>query len=144
MTMSCPSQVRWVCGRKSESGTLCFLIVIAERNPWFFTCLGGRQYIYTQTWRGGFWRTDDALAEESRVVLQRLLYYMKCNKSNKLTSRPDRSMDLTMLEIQNSRERELSDWELLFRDADSRFEFLGGSQPIGSHLWILKARWNAN
>lgn len=54
-----------------------------------------------------------------------------------------RSMDLTMLEIQNSRERELDEWAVLFREADSRFEFLGGTQPTGSRLWILKARWNA-
>lgn len=52
-------------------------------------------------------------------------------------------MDLTMLEIQNSRERELDEWALLFKEADSRFEFLGGSRPTGSRLWILQARWNA-
>lgn len=52
-------------------------------------------------------------------------------------------MDLTMLELQNSQERELGQWEALFQKADSRFEFLGGSQPAGSRLWIIKARWNA-
>jgi len=51
-------------------------------------------------------------------------------------------MDLAMLEMQNARERELDDWAALFHEADSRFEFLGGEQPAGSRLWILKARWN--
>jgi len=52
-----------------------------------------------------------------------------------------RSMDLTMLELQNSREREMEDWVKIFRDADSRFEFKGGKQPAGSNLWILEAVW---
>ena len=53
----------------------------------------------------------------------------------------DRSMDLTMLELQNSKERELDDWKALFNEADERFEFLGGEQPAGSRLWILRAKW---
>ena len=52
-----------------------------------------------------------------------------------------RSMDLTMLELQNSREREMEDWATLFRDADERFDFQGGKQPAGSNLWILDAIW---
>ena len=47
-----------------------------------------------------------------------------------------------MLEIQNSRERDLDDWAALFQEADSSFEFMGGEQPAGSRLWILSARWN--
>ncbi|THV55936.1 hypothetical protein BGAL_0002g00920 [Botrytis galanthina] len=53
-----------------------------------------------------------------------------------------RSMDLTMLELQNSRERELEDWAKLFKDADPRFTFKGGKQPAGSNLWILEAVWD--
>lgn len=53
----------------------------------------------------------------------------------------NRSMDLTMLELQNSRERELDDWEALFAAADRRFAWKGGKQPRGSRLWILEAVW---
>ncbi|CAG8977109.1 hypothetical protein HYALB_00011354 [Hymenoscyphus albidus] len=52
-----------------------------------------------------------------------------------------RAMDLTMLELQNARERELEDWAKLFEDADPRFKFLGGKQPRGASLWILEAVW---
>ncbi|KAF7937469.1 uncharacterized protein EAE98_001783 [Botrytis deweyae] len=55
-----------------------------------------------------------------------------------------RSMDLTMLELQNSRERELEDWAKLFEDADPRFTFKGGKQPAGSNLWILEAVWDGD
>ena len=51
-------------------------------------------------------------------------------------------MDLAALSAQNARERELDDWATLFKEADSRFEFLGGKQPIGSRLSILSAKWN--
>lgn len=52
-----------------------------------------------------------------------------------------RSMDLTMLELQNAREREMEDWAKLFVDADPRFKFLGGKKPEGASLWILDAVW---
>ena len=47
-----------------------------------------------------------------------------------------------MLEIQNSRERDLDDWAGLFKKADPKFKFLGGAQPKGSHLWIIEAVWD--
>ena len=53
-----------------------------------------------------------------------------------------RSMDLTMMEMQNSLERELDDWERLFTGADSRFKFKGGKMPQGSRLWILESQWD--
>lgn len=52
-----------------------------------------------------------------------------------------RSMDLTMLELQNAREREMEDWAKLFEDADPRFNFLGGKKPEGASLWILEVVW---
>lgn len=52
-----------------------------------------------------------------------------------------RSMDLSMLQIQNSRERERQDWEALFREADPRFKFLGVEQPQGSKLAFIEASW---
>lgn len=50
-------------------------------------------------------------------------------------------MDLCMLEIQNSRERDLGDGAKLFEMADPRFKFLGGKLPTGSNLWVLEAIW---
>jgi len=55
-----------------------------------------------------------------------------------------RAMDLTMLELQNARERELDDWAGLFKQADARFKFLGGKQPPGSNLWIMEAVWEGD
>ena len=49
-----------------------------------------------------------------------------------------------MLELQNSRERELEDWAALFVQADARFKFLGGQQPAGSKLWIMEAIWEGD
>ena len=46
-----------------------------------------------------------------------------------------------MLEIQNSRERDMDDWKDLFEMADPRFKFMGGKLPPGSNLWFLEASW---
>ena len=46
-----------------------------------------------------------------------------------------------MLEIQNSRDRELDEWRGLFTLADRRFKFVGAKQPPGSILWFLVAVW---
>ncbi|KAI1411312.1 S-adenosyl-L-methionine-dependent methyltransferase [Hypoxylon sp. FL1857] len=53
-----------------------------------------------------------------------------------------RAIDLTMTEMQNSRERELSDWINLFQLADQRFKFEEAKRPEGSNLWILTVVWN--
>lgn len=50
-------------------------------------------------------------------------------------------MDLTMLELQNARERELQDWKDLFTLADERFKFVGVVMPPGSNLAIITAEW---
>lgn len=55
-----------------------------------------------------------------------------------------RSMDLTMSEIQNSREREVDDWAKLFEMAGPGFEFQGARLPKGANLWILVAEWKGN
>ncbi|KAL9119135.1 MAG: hypothetical protein Q9187_004309 [Circinaria calcarea] len=52
-----------------------------------------------------------------------------------------RSIDLTMLVIQNSRERELDDWKKLFEIADAGFRFVGAKQPAGSNLSLIEAVW---
>jgi len=46
-----------------------------------------------------------------------------------------------MLEIGNAKERDLSEWESLFQNADERFIFKGAKQPLGSSLAIIEAGW---
>ncbi|EED16326.1 O-methyltransferase, putative [Talaromyces stipitatus ATCC 10500] len=58
-----------------------------------------------------------------------------------LLDRKLRAMDLTMLEIGNSKERALDEWISLFAQADSRFIFKGMRQPPGSRLAILEVTW---
>ncbi|KAI1391008.1 S-adenosyl-L-methionine-dependent methyltransferase [Hypoxylon trugodes] len=55
-----------------------------------------------------------------------------------------RSMDLCMTEIQNSHDRELTDWVALFKAADPRFEFQQSVHPSGSNLWILVVEWKGD
>ncbi|KAL6712852.1 hypothetical protein ACLMJK_009564 [Lecanora helva] len=52
-----------------------------------------------------------------------------------------RAMDINMLSILNARERDIDEWELLFRDADPRFEFQGVKRSEGSNLAIMEAIW---
>lgn len=52
-----------------------------------------------------------------------------------------RRFDLVMSSIQNARERELTDWEGLFRKADPRFRFQGVTCPPGSNHSLLVAIW---
>jgi hypothetical protein len=51
-------------------------------------------------------------------------------------------MDLLMLTIVNSNERDVDDWRNLFQKADSRFTFLGASQPNGWRMWTIEAVWD--
>lgn len=53
-----------------------------------------------------------------------------------------RTLDLTMLEIGNAKERELDEWKLLFEQADARFVFQGMRMPPGSKLAIIEATWD--
>jgi len=52
-------------------------------------------------------------------------------------------MDIGMLAILNARERDFEDWQHLFQQADSRFDFLGLTKPRGANLAIIEARWEA-
>ncbi|KAH7018391.1 O-methyltransferase-domain-containing protein [Microdochium trichocladiopsis] len=52
-----------------------------------------------------------------------------------------RSMDLTMFELQNARERELQDWKDLLALADPRFIFVDAVMPPGSNLSIITVEW---
>jgi hypothetical protein len=49
--------------------------------------------------------------------------------------------DLVMLALFNARERDSTDWTALFADVDQRFEFVGITDPPGSALSIIQARW---
>ncbi|KAF7879473.1 hypothetical protein EAF04_000669 [Stromatinia cepivora] len=55
-----------------------------------------------------------------------------------------RSMDLTMMELQDARERELDDWAKLFEEADKGFRFKGGKKLDRANLWILEAVWEGD
>jgi hypothetical protein len=50
-------------------------------------------------------------------------------------------MDITMLELLNSKERDVNDWTALFAMADPRFKFLGAKQPAGCRMSIMEAVW---
>jgi hypothetical protein len=53
-----------------------------------------------------------------------------------------RTMDLSMLELHNGKERDVDDWERLFRDCDPRFKYLGVTRSPGSRLAIIQAEWS--
>jgi hypothetical protein len=53
-----------------------------------------------------------------------------------------RIFDLGMIAIQNGRERDLDEWKSLFGRADSRFHFVGVTQPEGSNLSLIEASWS--
>ena len=50
-------------------------------------------------------------------------------------------MDMLMLTLCNARERDRDDWEMLFKEADHRFQFISAYVPEGSSLGIIEARW---
>lgn len=55
----------------------------------------------------------------------------------------DRSEDLNMGAIFNSRERTLSDWNKLLVEADARFVLKGVTRPKGSALSLMEVVWEA-
>lgn len=52
-----------------------------------------------------------------------------------------RDTDINMLGVFNGKERNSEDWELLFLEADKRFEFLGVKDSEGSAFSFVEARW---
>ncbi|KAF2248979.1 sterigmatocystin 8-O-methyltransferase [Trematosphaeria pertusa] len=52
-----------------------------------------------------------------------------------------RDMDLLMGTYFNAWERDADEWRELFMKADSRFEFIGITRPLGSALALVEARW---
>ncbi|TGO84974.1 hypothetical protein BPOR_0444g00010 [Botrytis porri] len=54
---------------------------------------------------------------------------------------PDNSLDIIMLSMHNSREREAEEWQDLFLEADPRFGVLKIWTAIGASLAIIEAVW---
>lgn len=52
-----------------------------------------------------------------------------------------RSGGMSMNMLFNSGDREMSEWESIFKKADPRFVFHGGHRPPGSGLWIIEIEW---
>ena len=52
-----------------------------------------------------------------------------------------RQMDLTMLELNNSKEREVDDWRHLFQAADPRFKLQGIQRPLKSKMSFIEIAW---
>ena len=51
------------------------------------------------------------------------------------------AMDMLMLTLCNSRERDRDDWAQIFQEADARFKFVDAYTPEGSVLGIAEAIW---
>jgi hypothetical protein len=47
-----------------------------------------------------------------------------------------------MLAILNGRERDSDEWQSLFKRTDSRFQFVGITEPEGSQLVMIEAVWS--
>lgn len=54
----------------------------------------------------------------------------------------NREMDMIVLSLFNSREREMEDWVMLFRQADERYIDVKAWVPEGSSLAIVEALWS--
>ncbi|KAL9053000.1 MAG: hypothetical protein Q9162_005056 [Coniocarpon cinnabarinum] len=53
-----------------------------------------------------------------------------------------RAIDMIMMSLFNSREREKADWETLFKEADERFRDVKCWKPEGSQLGLIEATWS--
>ncbi len=51
---------------------------------------------------------------------------------------------MSMLEIHNGKERDLSDWVRLFEDAHRSFKVVSVKQPVSSRLGIIEVVWDAD
>ena len=53
-----------------------------------------------------------------------------------------RAMDVVVMSLFNSKERERADWEALFKDADPRFGNVKLWKPDGAYLGLIEATWS--
>lgn len=51
------------------------------------------------------------------------------------------NLDVGMQQLLNAQEREMHEWAELFRQADSRFRYLGARKPEGAIQWNIEAEW---
>ena len=49
---------------------------------------------------------------------------------------------MLMLTLQNARERELDDWEEMFRQADPRFKWVGAKVKEGDSSAVIEIIWD--
>ena len=52
------------------------------------------------------------------------------------------TMNLLILTVVNSNDRDLDMWRELFNKADQNFTFLDASQPKGCRMWTIEAVWD--
>lgn len=81
-----------------------------------------------------------ALKDGARVVINEYCL-PEPNMVPRETERHIRLMDICMLALQNSREREMDDWVDLLRRADLRFNLRGAIRPQRSKLHLLDVEW---
>ncbi|KAK7750912.1 hypothetical protein SLS62_007175 [Diatrype stigma] len=51
------------------------------------------------------------------------------------------NLDVGMQQLLNAQQREMHEWPELFRQADSRFRYVGAQHPAGAIRWIIEAEW---
>ncbi|KAF7923145.1 uncharacterized protein EAE98_007850 [Botrytis deweyae] len=73
----------------------------------------------------------------ARVIVNELLN----PPSDSVSLSSERSLDMIMLSMHNSRERKAQEWQDLFLEADPRFGGLKILKPIGASLAIIEAIW---
>ncbi|MCJ1369595.1 hypothetical protein MMC20_000807 [Loxospora ochrophaea] len=85
--------------------------------------------------------TIPALQPGARVIVNDFLL-PKPGTMSLLHERSVREMDMLMLSLFNSREREESDWRALFQSADPRFQDVTIHVPDGATLAIIESIWS--
>ncbi|RAH80345.1 putative O-methyltransferase [Aspergillus japonicus CBS 114.51] len=81
-----------------------------------------------------------ALRDGGRVVLNEFCL-PEPGSVGLLEEKQIRTMDMNMLSLFNSRERDAADWQALFAQADPRFRWGGVTKPAGSNLSVIQASW---
>ncbi|KAF7945255.1 hypothetical protein EAE96_010033 [Botrytis aclada] len=76
----------------------------------------------------------------ARVIVNEILN-PPSNSLSLSSERSIRSLDMIMLSMHNSREREAEEWQDIFREADPRFGVLKIWTPAGASLAIIEAVW---
>lgn len=91
--------------------------------------------------------------EESAKILRKLVSVLKPNRSRILvmdtvlpspgsvttvTERQLRTRDLAMLQIHNSGERNIEDWEAIYKEADPRLRVERVHLPFGSQMSVME------